>query len=47
MYTGFTSAQFFSIWYHEELGKQYVEVFHNDIISELANTTIKALPGIV
>ena len=45
MYFGFISAQGFSAWYNEELHKQYVDVFNNEIISELANTTITALLG--
>lgn len=45
MYFGFTSAQDFSIWYNDELRIKYVDVFSNEIISELANTTITALPG--
>ena len=45
MYSGFTTAHSFSGWYHEELSKQYVDVLNSEIISELANTTITALPG--
>ena len=44
-YYGFITAQDLSVWYNEELRMMYVDIFNNEIISELANLVITALPG--
>ena len=44
-YYGFVTAQDLSLWYNEELRMMYVDIFNNEIISELANLVITALPG--
>jgi hypothetical protein len=45
MYSGFSYAKFIKDFYNDFYREMYVEIFNSEIISELANTTVTALPG--